>query len=109
MIPIVLGQGLCRLFSSMLGEARHPGGGGGSCRIDPYCLDQHNLPLMERQKWWAAAWRTFRRRSTLRHAVKNKRVTVQGPAKKPPMDFMSHRGGDSAGCRMYPSPPPWRR
>ena len=38
-----------------------------------------------------AAWRTFRR-SALHHAVKNKRVTVQGPVKKPPMDYMSHRG-----------------
>ena len=40
-----------------------------------------------------AAWRTFRRRSTLHYAVKSKRVTVQGPVKKPPMDYMSHRGG----------------
>ena len=38
----------------------------------------------------AAAWRTFGARH---HAVKNKRVTVQGPVKKPPMDYMSHRGG----------------
>ena len=30
----------------------------------------------------AAAWRTFRRRSALRRAVKNKWVTVQGPVKK---------------------------
>ena len=28
---------------------------------------------------------------TLHHAVKNQRVTVQGPAKKPQMDYMSHR------------------
>ena len=40
-----------------------------------------------------AAWRTFRRRWTLHHAVKNKRVTVQGSVKKPQMDDMSHRGG----------------
>ena len=33
------------------------------------------------------------RRSTLHRAVKNKRVTVQGPVKKPQMDSMSHRGG----------------
>ena len=39
-----------------------------------------------------AAWRTFRRRSTLRHAVKSRRVTVQGPVKKPQTDYMSHRG-----------------
>ena len=39
-----------------------------------------------------AAWRTFRRRSTLHRAVKNERATVQGPVKKPPMDYMSHRG-----------------
>ena len=39
-----------------------------------------------------AAWWTFRRRSTLHHTVKNKRVTVQGPVKKPPMDYMSHKG-----------------
>ena len=32
------------------------------------------------------------RRSTLHHAVKNKRLTVQGPVKKPQMDYMSHRG-----------------
>ena len=40
-----------------------------------------------------AAWRTFGRRSTLHHAVKNKRVTVQGPVKKQQPDGMSHRGG----------------
>ena len=34
-----------------------------------------------------------RRRPTLHHAVKNKRVTVRGPVKQPEMDFMSHRGG----------------
>ena len=33
------------------------------------------------------------------HAVKNKRVTVQGPVKRPQMEYMSHRG---AG----PPPPP---
>ena len=38
-------------------------------------------------------WRTFRSRSTLHHAVKNNRVTVQGPIKKPQMDYMSQRGG----------------
>ena len=37
------------------------------------------------------AWRTFRRRSTLQHAVKSNRVTVQGPVKKPQMDYMSRR------------------
>ena len=45
-----------------------------------------------------AAWRTFmrrRRRPTLHHAVKDKRVTVLGPVKQPEMDFMSHRGGQS--------------
>ena len=46
-----------------------------------------------------AAWRTFRRRSTLHHAVKNKLGTVQGPVKKPPMDYTSTRGA-------YPPPPP---
>ena len=42
-----------------------------------------------------AAWRTFmrrRRRPTLHHAVKDKRVIVLGPVKQPEMDFMSHRG-----------------
>ena len=34
-----------------------------------------------------------RRRPTLHHAVKDKRVTVLGPVKQPEMDFMSHRGG----------------
>ena len=33
-----------------------------------------------------------RRRPTLHHAVKDKRVTVLGPVKQPEMDFMSHRG-----------------
>ena len=35
-----------------------------------------------------------RRRPTLHHAVKDKRVTVLGPVKQPEMDFMSHRGSD---------------
>ena len=39
-----------------------------------------------------AAWRTFRRRSALHRALEDKRVTVQGPVKKPPMGYMS-RGG----------------
>ena len=42
-----------------------------------------------------------RRRPTLHHAVKDKRVTVRGPVKQPEMDFMSHRGGS------HP-PPPFR-
>ena len=33
-----------------------------------------------------------RRRPTLHHAVKDKRVTVLGPVKQLEMDFMSHRG-----------------
>ena len=33
-----------------------------------------------------------RRRPTLHHVVKDKRVTVLGPVKQPEMDFMSHRG-----------------
>ena len=37
-------------------------------------------------------WRTFRRRSTLHHVVKNKQVTVQDPVKKLQMDYMSHKG-----------------
>ena len=41
----------------------------------------------------------FRRRSTLHHAMKNKRVTVQGPVKKPQMDYMSHRGPCGGGSR----------
>ena len=40
-----------------------------------------------------AAWRAFRRRSALHRAAKSKRVTAQGPVKKPPMDYMPHRGG----------------
>ena len=40
----------------------------------------------------------FRRRSTLHHAVKNKRVTVQDPVKKPQMGYMSQGGrGGGAG------------
>ena len=38
------------------------------------------------------AWRTFGRRSTLPHAVKNKRVTVQGPVKRPQMDYFTQGG-----------------
>ena len=49
-----------------------------------------------------AAWRTFRRRSTLHHAVKNERVTAQGPVTKPQMDCMSHRG---AARRQLPPLP----
>ena len=45
-----------------------------------------------------------RRRPTLHHAVKDKRVTVLGPVKQPEMDFMSHRGlGPGTGpCRSAP-------
>ena len=55
-----------------------------------------------------AAWRTFRRRSTPHSAVKNKRVTVQGPVKKPPMGSMSHRGWRSAVFNFgkFPQFPP---
>ena len=38
-----------------------------------------------------------RRRPTLHHAVKDKRVTVLGPVKQPEMDFMSHRGAVEPG------------
>ena len=66
--------------------------------MDPYCLDHRNPPLWRNRHGGvkAAAWQTFRRRWTLRHAVKNKRVTVQDPVKKPQMDYMSHRGGGGA-------------
>ena len=43
-----------------------------------------------------------RRRPTLHHAVKDKRVTVLGPVKQPEMDFMSHRGGGGLGARAAP-------
>ena len=44
---------------------------------------------------------------TLHHPVKNKRVTVQGPVKKPQMDCMSHRGvGITPWCAVVCS---WRR
>ena len=46
-----------------------------------------------------AGWWTLRRRSTLHHAVKDERVTVQGPVKKPQMDCMSHRGEEGEGGR----------
>ena len=54
-----------------------------------------------------AAWRTFRTRSTLPHAVKNTRMTVQGPVKKPQMDYVSHRGmsGTSEQLGMMPRKP----
>ena len=41
-----------------------------------------------------------RRRPTLHHAVKDKRVTVLGPVKQPEMDFMSHRGGRGLECAL---------
>ena len=67
---------------------------GGYCRMDPQCLDHHNPPPWRNRNGGVktAAWRTFRRTSTLHHAVKKERVTVQGPGKKPQMDYMSHRG-----------------
>ena len=59
------------------------------------CLDHHNSPPFRDRNGGVktAAGRTFRRRSAEHHAVKNKRVTAQGPIKKPQMDYMSHRGG----------------
>ena len=70
--------------------------------MDPSCLDRHNPPPRRSRNGGVktAAWRTFRGRSTLHRAVKNKRVTVQGPVKKPPMDDMSHRG--TGGGRDIP-------
>ena len=52
-----------------------------------------------------------RRRPTLHHAVKDKRVTVLGPVKQPEMDFMSHRGYAADphavdGCRCPTQAPP---
>ena len=47
-----------------------------------------------------------RRRPTLHHAVKDKRVTVLGPVKQPEMDFMSHRGGFGFHTRIPPPPVP---
>ena len=41
-----------------------------------------------------------RRRPTLHHAVKDKRVTVLGPVKQPEMDFMSHGGGGGDKKRL---------
>ena len=52
----------------------------------------HVLTTATRRRWTnrnggvkTAAWRTFGRRSTRHRAVKNERVIVQGPVKKPPM------------------------
>ena len=45
-----------------------------------------------RDEWRWQAFTRRRRRPTLHHAVKDKRVTVLGPVKQPEMDFMSHRG-----------------
>ena len=54
--------------------------------MDPQCLDHHNPPPMEKQKWWG--------QDSGLADLQNKRVTVQGcPVKKPQMDYMSHRGG----------------
>ena len=58
-----------------------------------------------------AAWRTFmrrRRRPTLHHAVKDKRVTVLGPVKQPEMDFMSHRGGTDGMSHRGAPPLPFK-
>ena len=46
-----------------------------------------------------------RRRPTLHHAVKDKRVTVLGPVKQPEMDFMSHRGVWHKASVGSPPPP----
>ena len=46
----------------------------------------------ERDEWRSRAFMRRRRRPTLHHAVKDKRVTVLGPVKQPEMDSMSHRG-----------------
>ena len=45
---------------------------------------------------------TFRKRWALRHAVKKKRVTVQGPVKK--LDYMSHKGVGKWARKSPPSP-----
>ena len=57
-----------------------------------------------------AGWWTLRRRSTLHHAVKDERVTVQGPVKKPQMDCMSNRGeeGEGGGGPFAIQPPTLR-
>ena len=47
-----------------------------------------------------------RRRPTLHHAVKDKRVTVLGPVKQPEMDFMSHRGSHTTHPSPLDPPPP---
>ena len=62
--------------------------------MDPKRLDHHNPPPWRNRNGGVktAAWQTFRRRSTLHHAVKNKRITVQGPVKKPQTDYMLYRG-----------------
>ena len=51
-----------------------------------------------------AAWRTFRRRSALHRAVKDERVTVQGPVQKPQLDCTS-RGGGGVSWGAPPPPP----
>ena len=55
-----------------------------------------------------AVWRTFTRRLTLRHAVKNKRVTVQGPVKRPQMDYISHTMRDPHATPLSHDRPPIR-
>ena len=69
------------------------GGGGGGFNV---------LTTPTRRRWRnrnggakTAAWRPFRRRSTLHRAVKNKRVTAQGPVKKPQLHVAQGGGG---GC-----------
>ena len=62
--------------------------------MDPQCLNHHNPPPMEKQKLWGqdSGWADLQEKIDTHHAVKNKQVTVQGPVKKPQLDYMSHRG-----------------
>ena len=92
-------------------------GGGGGAKVNAVWT-LNVLTTTTRRRWsnrnggvQTAAWRTFRRRSTLHRAVKNNRVTVQGPVKKPQMDLFdrSERWGrarsDEGTCSCAPEVP----
>ena len=79
--------------------------------MNPSCLDRHNRCRCTNTNGGVktAAWRTFGRRWTLHRAVKNERVTAQGPGKKPPMDCMFHRGGGGQRLNNHLCTSNWRQ
>ena len=79
-----------------------PGGGGGV--LDVLTTTTHRRWRNRNDGVKTAAWRTFRRRSTLHHAGKNKWMTVQGSVKKPQVDYYVTQGGISVGLDPPGSP-----